>query len=316
ILQHPDFESPPTNITSNAILFLLLTKANTIPGPNVSLPGNGHAVHLGKDGKINQTFRPSGNYMEYVLTFTFSPSSNECSNNYTTLNVSAPRRSKETHALYLGSWDGIINLESQKASINVSTSLTCDPIVDMFLIKGIGAPIGYGGGAAFLKNSSEGILLDEEPDPLQTPQQQWAIIGTAKYIDSKHYSVPKGKAAVELVSGAPSGLLVTAAFTKDTTHKLEFMLGDANNSCVGDLTMYAQAATQIQNFTLRSNSTGSAQKQLMTFKADSRLTPISIVRFNESQTSDSVLCGPVIDNIFLCSSYGMQQKLHPFSSFF
>lgn len=175
MLQNPDFESPPTNITANATSpFLLLTKANTIPGwsfngtvwyvtsgLNVSLPGNGHAVQLGQGGMINQAFSANGNYNDYVLTFTLAPDSKDCSNNSTAVNVSAPVRSKvvfleghfgkdmwESHACYLGSWGDErekINLEIQRASISTDSNLTCDPIVDTFLITRIGMPIRYGG---------------------------------------------------------------------------------------------------------------------------------------------------------------------------
>lgn len=169
---------------------------------------------------------------------------------------------------------------------------------------------GFEVGPAFLSNSSQGILLHEEPDSLQSPLQQWSIIGTVKYIDSKHYSVPEGKAAIELVSrGAPSGIFTIPALTKGSTYNLEFMVGDANDSCVGDLIVYAQIGTSTENFTMRSNGTGSAQKQFITFKADSSATPISFVSYNESQTSDHVFCGPVIDNVILRSSYALQQKL-------
>ncbi|CAL5349684.1 unnamed protein product [Camellia sinensis] len=350
MLQNPDFESPPTNITANATSpFLLLTEANTIPGwpfngtvwyvtsgLNVSLPGNGHAVQLGQGGMINQAFSANGNYNDYVLTFTLAPDSKDCSNNSTAVNVSAPVRSKvvfleghfgkdmwESHACYLGSWGDErekINLEIQRASISRDSNLTCDPIVDTFLITRIGMPIRYGDnmlvnggfevGPAFLSNSSQGILLHEEPDSLQSPLQQWSIIGTVKYIDSKHYSVPEGKAAIELVSrGAPSGIFTIPALTKGSTYNLEFMVGDANDSCVGDLIVYAQIGTSTENFTMQSNGTGSAQKQFITFKADSSATPISFVSYNESQTSDHVFCGPVIDNVILRSSYALQQKL-------
>ncbi|KAB1219683.1 hypothetical protein CJ030_MR3G011057 [Morella rubra] len=96
-----DFESPPTNMTANTTPpFLLQNKYNSIPGwsfngtvwyvtsgPKASLPGNGHAVQLGHDGKINQTFKSDRNHMNYVLTFTLAPGSKNCSNNHAAVNV-------------------------------------------------------------------------------------------------------------------------------------------------------------------------------------------------------------------------------------
>ncbi|XP_057495701.1 protein DUF642 L-GALACTONO-1,4-LACTONE-RESPONSIVE GENE 2-like [Actinidia eriantha] len=149
----------------------------------------------------------------------------------------------QSHAFYLGSWDDVgepINLEIQMASFDKDSNLTCDPIVDTFLITRIGLPrvysdsmlvnYGFEFGPAFLSQSSEGILLDEELDAQTSPLQQWSVIGTVKYIDSKHYSVPEGKAAVELVSGAPSGIRTIETLSKDSTYKLEFMVRDANDS--------------------------------------------------------------------------------------
>lgn len=74
LLQNPDFELPPPNLPgdSNAPV-VLFNENNTIPGwtfegnveyitsgSTVVLPGNGHAVQLDRDGKINQTFTSNG----------------------------------------------------------------------------------------------------------------------------------------------------------------------------------------------------------------------------------------------------------------
>ncbi|KAI8028187.1 hypothetical protein LOK49_LG02G03618 [Camellia lanceoleosa] len=141
-------------------------------------------------------------------------------------------------------------------------------------------------------------------DSLQSPLQQWSIIGIVKYIDSKHYSVPEGSDNRASLGGSIGNLYYP--LTKGSTYNLEFMVGDANDSCVGDLIVYAQIGTSTENFKMRSNGTGSAQKQFITFKADSSATPISFVSYNESQTSDHVFCGPVIDNVIRRS---LQQKL-------
>jgi len=65
LLQNPDFESPPSNLTGNSNSSVVpLGQNNTIPGwtfegtmnyvkdsQNISLPGNGHGIQLGQDGK-------------------------------------------------------------------------------------------------------------------------------------------------------------------------------------------------------------------------------------------------------------------------
>ncbi|CAI9785080.1 unnamed protein product [Fraxinus pennsylvanica] len=350
ILHNPDFEIPPTNTTANSTSqFMLLTKFNTIPGwsfngtvwyvssgPNISLPANGHAVQLAENGKINQTFGATDDYRQYILTFTLTARGDDCFNNATAVNVSVPERSRafsilghfgknlwETYAFYLGDWGSkrdSIKLEITGVTTNTASNITCWPIVDNFLITrhvmprwyddNILANGGFEVGPAFIKNSSEGILLNEEPEIFNSPMQGWSIIGIIKYIDSSHYKVPEGRAAIELVSGSPSGIQIDLTLTVGSTYSLEFMMGDANDSCVGDFIVYAQIGTTIQNFTVKSNGTGSAQKQFMTFEAEfTRLTSISITSFNETRTNDNVLCGPVIDNVIFRASVSYAEKM-------
>ncbi|KAL0335975.1 UNVERIFIED_CONTAM: hypothetical protein Sradi_4809400 [Sesamum radiatum] len=166
-------------------------------------------------------------------------------------------------------------------------------------------------GPAFLSNSSEGILLNDEPDRLISPLQQWSVLGTIRYIDSKHYKVPQGKAAVELLSGAPSGIQVDLKLpTTLTSYTLNFTMGDTNDSCVGDFILYVQTGVDVHNFTMRSNGTGSASRHSVRFKAEpSRETSIRFYSFNETKASDGVLCGPVLDNVVLVGSHGDRIEL-------
>lgn len=168
---------------------------------------------------------------------------------------------------------------------------------------------GFEVGPTFLSNSYEGILLDEEPAGYGSAVQEWTALGIVKYIDSKHYSVPKGKAAIELLSGDPSGIQTIRGLSKGTKYTLGFMMGDANDSCVTDFIVYAQAGIIKQKFTMQSNGTGSAQQYYITFKALSIVNTISFQSFNESQTSDGIFCGPVIDKVTLRASFGLKLKL-------
>ncbi|KAG6653932.1 hypothetical protein CIPAW_05G110700 [Carya illinoinensis] len=83
---------------------------------------------------------------------------------------------------------------------------------------------------------------------MQSSLPQWSVIGTVKYIDSKHYLVPKGRAAVEIISGGPSGILTTVGANS----------GDANDSCFGNFMSWANAGMIIQNLTMTSQGNGSA----------------------------------------------------------
>ncbi|KAM0016659.1 hypothetical protein Hdeb2414_s0028g00699131 [Helianthus debilis subsp. tardiflorus] len=67
---------------------------------------------------------------------------------------------------------------------------------------------GFEVGPVFLDNSSQGILLnDDTNEEAFKVVQLWTMLGIVKYIDSKHNAVPRGRGAVMLVSGNPSGIL-------------------------------------------------------------------------------------------------------------
>ncbi|XVF13914.1 hypothetical protein REPUB_Repub09cG0010800 [Reevesia pubescens] len=198
----------------------MLNENNTIPGwtfqgtvqyvtagQTISLPANGHAIQLGQDGKINQTFKVDADYMKYILTLTLAPADN-------------------------------------------------------LLLNG-----GFEYGPEFLSNSTEGILLDSALSPVQSPLGQWDVVGTIKYINSKHFFVPHGNAAVEIVSGVSAGIHTEVTRTEGSAYNLEFTLGDANNACERDFIVEVQAGSIVQNFTVRSNGTGLAQKSSMKFEA-------------------------------------------------
>ncbi|GJV70254.1 hypothetical protein Tco_1485763 [Tanacetum coccineum] len=356
-LQNPSFETPPTNLTTNATsqFMLLDSKINVIPGwsykgtvwyvtsgGNISLPGNGHGLQLGPNGMINQTFKSYDSY-DCVLTFTIAPSSAECANNYTAVNVSAPGVSKvffydeslgtemwQTYAFSVGGDEikrGFFGVKIQSVVATTSHSnVTCWPIVDALLVKAIGPqtwytdnPIlnnGFEVGPAFMGNSSQGILLEAGSNRQPSvPLQGWTILGILKYIDSKHFAVPEGRGAIELISGNPSGIATNTYFYRQGQFTLEFIMGDANDSCVGDFVVYLQVGNTIWNFTTRSIGVGSSEKHSVTFMAEfshDEPVPISFYSFNETRTSDQqVLCGPVIDGTNVRYSSGIRsKKLH------
>ncbi|KAJ9563976.1 hypothetical protein OSB04_009136, partial [Centaurea solstitialis] len=351
ILQNPSFESPPTNLTTNATsqFALLNAKTNVIPGwsfngavwhvtsgENISLPENGHALQLGPNGTINQTFKSTGNY-DYVLTFTLASSGKNCANNSTVVYVSGPDRSNVfsfKDSIGNEPWQtygreenqrGLMSFEIQSVPNNSPSNITCWPIVDTFLVTEIENPRTYSDngfvnsgfeiGPTFLQNSSQGIILEayyntNPSNSVESALQDWTILGTVKYIDSKHFAVPRGRAAVELVSGNPSGILKNIFFLRHGQVTIDFIMGDANDSCVGDFTVFLQVGNTIWNFTMRSIGIGSRERHSVTFKAEFNSwesIPVSFVSFNETRTSDHrVLCGPVIDSTKIWFSDGKQ----------
>ncbi|PWA49728.1 hypothetical protein CTI12_AA457510 [Artemisia annua] len=251
-LQNPSFESPPTNIRTNASsqFVLLNTLSNVIPG--------------------------------------WSFQGTVC-----------------------------ITLQIESVAASSRSNSACWPIIDDLLLTGINYPRIYTGnngflnggfeiGPSFLESSSQGILLEAEPNvdplsPVQSALQTWAVLGTVKYIDYGHYATPKGLRAVELISGNPSGVEYYAMFTRRGQITLDFIIGDAGDSCVGDFTVVVQVETQRWNFSMRSNGLGSSKEYSLTFYASyspTDVVPISFASYNEKRNSDNVLCGPVIDGLY------------------
>ncbi|PPD79432.1 hypothetical protein GOBAR_DD23634 [Gossypium barbadense] len=220
----------------------------------------------------------------------------------------------QSYGLYLGlsGQDETVNLLFESQSVESDDNSTCWPVIDSLLVKAVENLVqgkdnlllngGFEFGPDFLSNSTEGILLDSASSPVQSPLSQWAVVGTIKYIDSEHFFVPHGNAAVEIVSGVSAGIHTEVTLAKGSAYNLEFILGDANNACEGDFIVEVRAGSVAQNFTIRSNGTGSAEKSSIKFEVDSNATtPISFSSFTTSQTKDGIFCGPVVDDVVLLS---------------
>ncbi|KAJ0110329.1 hypothetical protein Patl1_03027 [Pistacia atlantica] len=136
---------------------------------------------------------------------------------------------------------------------------------------------GFEVGPDFLSNSTEGILLESAPSPVQSALLQWTVIGTVKYIDSKHFFVPEGNAAIEIVSGVSTGIQIDDQLS--------------------------------EILTLETSGTRSAFKYSVPFKAGSGPNPISFLSGSTNQTKDGVFCGPIIDEVVLRASHGLKLQL-------
>ncbi|XVE84154.1 hypothetical protein DITRI_Ditri16bG0147100 [Diplodiscus trichospermus] len=301
-LQNPSFESSPTNLTGNASApFVMLNENNTIPGwtfqgtvqyvtagQTIALPDNGHGMQLGQDGKINQTFKADADFMDYILTFTLAPGGQNCSANADIV-VSGPdnqgvfsfkqhygQETWQSYAQYLGlgGQEEPINLVFESQAVESDDNSTCWPVIDSLLVKAVGKLV----------------------------QGKVGWVGTIKYIDSKHFFVPRGNAAVEIVSGVSTGIQTEVTLTAGAAYNLDFTLGDANNACEGDFIVEVRAGSVVQNFTVRSKGTGSAQKSSLKFEAGPSASRISFLSYTTNQTKDGIFCGPVVDDVVLLSS--------------
>lgn len=184
----------------------------------------------------------------------------------------------------------------------ISCKFSC--IDSYYEFVGVGNLLSNGGfesGPAFLPNSTEGVLIDAVPSLIQSALRQWSVTGTVRYIDSDHFHVPEGKAAIEILADTSPSSIQTA--TSDTSegsrYNLTFTLGDANDACRGHFVVGVHAGSSAQNFTLESNATGSAEKFGLVFEADEAATQISFTSYSVTITKEDVLCGPVIDQVMV-----------------
>lgn len=160
---------------------------------------------------------------------------------------------------------------------------------------------GFESGPGFLPNSTEGVLIDAVPSLIQSALTQWSVIGTVRYIDSEHFHVPEGKAAIEILADTtPSGIQTATRDTSEgSRYNLTFTLGDANDACIGHFVVGVEAGSAAQNFTLESNGTGSGEKFGLVFVADKAAAQISFTSYSVTMTKEDVLCGPVIDEVIV-----------------
>lgn len=163
-MKNSDFESPPSNLPENSNkTSVKLNENSTIPGwtfqgtgeyitvsENISLPEKGHAILLGEDGRINQTFIADVDFLNYLLTFALAPGGQNCSSTAPLL-VSAPdsdamftfsqhygKEPWEVHGVFLGSWGDEEPVNLQIGSQANDSTPACWPVIDSLHIKTMG----------------------------------------------------------------------------------------------------------------------------------------------------------------------------------
>ncbi|MCL7033429.1 hypothetical protein MKW94_006203 [Papaver nudicaule] len=349
-LRNPDFEIPPTNMPKNSTnaSIPLNSTINTIPGWSyqgtvkyvISSGQGGNAIYLGQNGKINQTFKAMQEFdqnYDFILSLNLKPAQPNCTSP-TSVAVSLPNRSVvvsfdkkfgnqsgwQSHACYLGVYGNkeLIDLALENHSTNTTK---CDVVLDSFTFSLIPNPVSYGivnevlnggfeVGPASPNNSFGGVLMHAESNPALSPLNQWAILGTVKYITTnENYGDQEGNAAIELVSGKSSGVETTVALQKGSEYNLDVSIGDTNNSCVGDFKVAVKAGSDVLTLNIerkrRGVGFGFSVPYGWTIKADSNVTRISIRSLATTKTKDQVLCGPVIDKISVVASYGLKLEI-------
>lgn len=120
-----------------------------------------------------------------------------------------------------------------------------------------------------------------------------------KFIDSKHFNVPFGLAAVELVAGRESAIAQVLRTVPNKFYSLTFTIGDAKNGCHGSMMVEAFAAKDTLKVPFESQGKGKFKTANFKFKAISTRTRITFYSsFYHNRVDDfGSLCGPVLDQV-------------------
>ncbi|KAK1288147.1 hypothetical protein QJS10_CPB19g00786 [Acorus calamus] len=174
-----------------------------------------HAIRLGNEATISQSIRVKPGAL-YALTF---GASRTCAQDEV-LRVTVPPASGDLplQTLY-NSYGGDTYAWGFRAAasgvarvifhnVGVQEDPACGPLLDAVAIKELLPPLpskgnlvkngGFEEGPALFKNGTAGVLLPPKQEDEVSPLPGWIIesLKAVKYVDSAHFSVPYGRAAV------------------------------------------------------------------------------------------------------------------------
>ncbi|OVA02133.1 Protein of unknown function DUF642 [Macleaya cordata] len=282
-----------------------------------AVPRGVHAVRLGNEASISQTLAVrSGSY--YSLTF---GATRTCAQDEVLI-VSVPSQSGNLPLQTLYSSNGgdtyawAFRATSNLTKVTfhnpgIQEDPTCGPLLDAVAIKEIilsrpsrGNLVKNGdfeNGPHVFKNFSTGVLLPPKQQDLISPLPSWIIesLKAVKYIDSKHFNVPSGLAAVELVAGRESAIAQILRTVPNKSYELTFTIGDAKNGCHGSMMVEAFAAKETLKVPFISHGKGEFKTASLKFKAITNRTRITFYSAYYHAKFDDFgsLCGPVLDKV-------------------
>ncbi|XP_076941039.1 protein TEEBE-like [Bidens hawaiensis] len=288
------------------------------PGGMYFLVAHGvHAVRLGNEATISQTIAVKAGSL-YAVTF---GASRTCAQEEV-LRVSVPPQSGDLPLQTLYSSDGgdvyAYGFRANSTSVRltfhnpgVQEDPQCGPLIDAVAIKELLPPRptrynlvkngGFEEGPHRLFNSSNGVLLPPRQEDITSPLPGWIIesLKAVKFIDNKHFNVPSGVAAIELVAGRESAVAQILRTVVNKLYTLSFSIGDAKNGCHGDMMVEAFAAKETLKAPFKSEGKGKWKTVSMKFKAVANRSRITFYSsYYHTRVDDfGSLCGPVIDEV-------------------
>ncbi|GMH20613.1 hypothetical protein Nepgr_022454 [Nepenthes gracilis] len=276
-----------------------------------------HAVRLGNEASISQSIPVKPGSL-YALTF---GASRTCAQDEVLRVIVPPLKGDlplqtlyssnggDTYAWGFRAFSKFANITFH--NVGVQEDPACGPLLDAVAIKEFFPPLpttenlvrngGFEEGPHRLLNSSNGILLPPKQEDLTSPLPGWIIesLKAVKFIDKKHFNVPFGSAAVELVAGRESAIGQIIRTVPNKIYNLTFSVGDARNGCHGKMMVEAFAGKDNLRVPFFSRGLGRFKTVSFKFKAVSARTRITFFSsFYHSKIDEfGILCGPILDQV-------------------
>ncbi|KAL6539808.1 hypothetical protein OROHE_011579 [Orobanche hederae] len=283
-----------------------------------AVPRGVHAVRLGNEASLSQYVENLKPGSTYTLTF---GATRTCGQDEE-LTVSVPGMSSRLPIQTLYSTDGgdtyAWSFKASSSAVRVTfgnpgmqEDPACGPLLDATAIKEM-VPLKYtkgnlvknGGfeiGPHVFKNFSTGILVLPKLLDLYSPIPRWIVesLKPVRYIDSRHFNVPSGLAAIELVGGRETAIAQIIRTRTNKWYYLSFTIGDARNGCKGTMTVEAFAGRKTLKVPFTSHGKGWFKRAGLRFQAVSERTRITFYSpFYHTRLHDyGHICGPVLDDV-------------------
>ncbi|CAN6586429.1 hypothetical protein ACFX2I_014267 [Malus domestica] len=284
-----------------------------------NVPRGVHAVRLGNEASISQNVNVSPSSV-YSLTF---GATRTCAQDEV-LTVSVPGQSTDlslqtvfssnggdTYAWAFKAMSNVVKITLHNPGVQEDPA--CGPLLDAIAIKQM-LPFNYtrgnlvknGGfekGPHVFKNFSTGILIPPKVNDPYSPLPGWIIesLKPVKYIDRKHFAVPRGLAAIELVAGRESAIAQIIRTVPNKSYNLIFTIGDAKNGCHGSMMVEAFAGKETLKVPFVSAGKGGFKTAILKFQATSFRTRLTFYSAYYHTKLDDYghMCGPVLDNVIV-----------------
>ncbi|KAJ3670074.1 hypothetical protein LUZ60_010398 [Juncus effusus] len=189
----------------------------------------------------------------------------------------------------------------------------CGPLIDSVAIQTLTPPPltksnlikngDFEEGPYLFENTSWGVLIPPMMEDDHSPLPAWMVLSlkAVKYIDSMHYSVPKGNRAIELVAGKESVLAQVVRTIPGYSYSLTFSVGDGGDGCIGPMMVEAYAPRQILKVPYESKGSGGFTRASLRFVAVDVRSRVVFLSSYYQMKFDGSMCGPVIDDVVLVS---------------